>query len=139
MAGQFIRGANPYGGDFAAQGAVFIAALHQGFNGGETMGPVAAGAITKFFGPIGESHCINFYTGGMKEGASVPLNGFVNTVFNWMTKYNLQSAIDGAPINDKTFPVSSAKLVNGVYQIAAGGNAGAAGSFKVVKTRTSLV
>lgn len=122
----YPRGANPYGGSFAAQGATFRAALQAGYTGAPVYGPVKAGAVAKFFAPIAESHCIDFYTGGLQEGASVPLNGIANMIESWLIKYNLKTVIDGAPVNDVIMAPQYAKLVNGVYQISI--TVGAAGS-----------
>lgn len=118
MAASYPRGPNPYGGSFAAQGATFRAALQAGYTGAPVYGSVKAGAIAKFFAPIAESHCIDFYTGGLKEGASVPLNGIANMIESWLIKYERQSVIDGAPVNDRIIAPQYAKLSNGVYQIA---------------------
>lgn len=120
MATSYIRGANPFGSNYAVQGALFKQALQAGYTGAPIMGSIAPGAIKKFFAPIGESHCIAFYQGGMREGPSVPLNGWANLVEAWMLKYGIQGAggvVNGAPVNDRVIPSSDASLVNGVYQI----------------------
>lgn len=136
----YPRGVNPFGGNFAAAGALFKAALFGGYNGTPVYGAVKAGANQKFFAPIVESHCIAFYTGGLREGASVPLNGIVNEIESWLIKYNLKTVIDGAPVNDAIIPAQYAKLINGVYQISipfvAGPGGGGGGT---LHPRVSLV
>lgn len=140
---QYPRGANPFGGSFAAQGATFKAALQAGYTGAAVYGSVAKGAIAKFFAPIVESHCIAFYTGGLKEGASVPLNGIANLIESWLLKYDLKSVMDGAPVNDTIIlPQYATRDANGVYRIvvasgiAPGGGTAVSGSPRV---RTALV
>lgn len=112
---QYPRGANPYGGDFASAGANFKAGIQGGYQG-TVMGPVAAGAIRKFYAPIGESHCIAAYQGGLKEGPSINLAGWINEVFHWALKYNVQS-FPGMPINDNIVPLTRTVIKNGVYEV----------------------
>lgn len=137
----YPRGPNPYGGSFAIQGATFRAALQAGYTGAPVYGSVKAGAIAKFFAPISEPHCIAFYTGGMKEGASVPLNGIAGLIGSWLLKYNLKSVIDGAPVNDTIIAPRYATLKDGVYQVNVySGIASTMGAGSgTVTTRTALV
>lgn len=115
---QYTRGANPYGQSYAAQGAVFKAGLQAGFSG-NVSAYVKAGAVQKFFAPIGEPHCIANAQGGLKDGGTVNVAGWINEIFNWALKYNIRS-YPGQPVNDKIIPIASAPLSNGVYQVQTG-------------------
>lgn len=115
---QYTRGLNPYGQSYAAAGATFKAALQSGFSG-NVSAYLKAGAVQKFFAPIAEPHCIANLQGGLKDGATVNIAGWCNSVFNWQLKFNIR-AYPGQPINDVTVPLASAKAVNGVYQVTRG-------------------
>lgn len=140
MAASYPRGANPYGGSFAAQGALFLQALRGGYNGGtQIYAPVAKGAMQTFLAPIGESHCINFYLADGQDGPQAVLNGFASLVESWLIKYNARSVMDGAPVNDQIIPSSDVTLVNGVYQVhLSTGIASGGGSQRMPGVRLAL-
>lgn len=137
---QYPRGPNPYGQSYAGAGANFKAGLFAG-QAGTVMGPVAPGATAKYFAPIGEPHCIAHAQGGMHDGPSVNLAGWINHVFNWALSYGIErQRFPGMPINDQLVPLARVKLVNGVYQVQSttglAPNTGGAGI--VGATRTAL-
>lgn len=139
MAASYPRGANPYGGSFAAQGALFLRALQAGQTGAPVMAPVAKGAMQTFLAPIGESHCINHYLGVQQDGPSAILNGFAGMVESWLISYDAVSVMDGAPVNDKIIPASDATLQNGVYQVRVGaGVTNTTGGSPSIGTRLAL-
>lgn len=101
------------------------------------MGPVAAGAIKKFYAPIEEPHCIAFYQSGLTEGPSVNLAGWINEVFHWAIKYEIQ-AFPGMPVNDTLVPLTRTVLNNGVYQVQSASGVAPSGTTSLV-TRAPLV
>lgn len=113
MSGPYPRGVNPYGGSFAAEGALWKAGIQAGFEG-TVMGFVAKGADDKYYAPIGESHCIAFYRGGMVDGQSVNLAAWIMTQMGFFLQYG---SPPGMPEADVLVPMNRVKLVNGVYQV----------------------
>ncbi len=115
MQRQYPRGPNPFGQTYASQGAVFQAGLQAGFTG-NVLAPLAKGAVSKFFAPIQESHCIAQYRDGLTDGGTVNVAVWINTVFSWALRYNIP-AFPGMPVNDRLVPVSLLKKSAGVYYV----------------------